>query len=1056
VDNPNPLTCEGTRTYTYEYLDCSGNATNWTFVYTIDMSTSPVVPADGSSTVDCVIDVIAPTTPILSDVCGNNISPVLESVVDSPDPLICAGTRTYNYSYTDCSGNIEYWSYIYTISDPIITVSCPPDQSFNATPGDNYTIPELVATDNCSGGFSVDWIITGATNRTGSGTDASGFFAVGVSTINWEITDACGNTHTCSTIVEILMPLVECPDPIFVCYDAGLQLLSGTGEDPEGGVFTGNGVVNNAGLYYFDPANITSGVGTHTITYTWTNPSGYEGSCSFEATVFSLPTFSANVAQHPLCYGEASGEIDISITGGFPTYNIDWGTGNMNSGTNSTTLTNLNDGIYNIVVTDINGCSAENTVELNEPNLLELDFVVGEILCNGQTTDVTISATGGTPSYTGTGTFTVSAGDYNYIVTDNNGCQTDIDVSVTQPEPLTLIITTNSMVTCNGLSDGSATATCIGGVPEYDYQWNDPDNTNSRFANNLPAGTWICVVTDENACTTSSIVNITEPSVITATLSKTDVSCYGGSDGVATVSSVSGGTPPHFYEWSTNQYTQTINGLVAANYQVTITDAHNCEYYDNITVNQPMVLQVYLTSQPAQCGGAGGSAFASVVGGTGPYNFAWSNGQGGNNIANVDPGDYVVTVIDSHFCETTQNISINITGNIQATINQTHAVSCPGDCDGIIEASCANGVAPIEYNWTSGETSPILTNLCADTYIVIVSDAWGCTGSANTTLTEPESIILNSSITNNLCFGDQEGSISINVIGGFEPYSYSWNTAVSGSTISNLPAGEYIVTVTDLHSCSTTDTLTVTQPEQLILEYLVNNISCYGDMDGAVSMSATGGTMPYQFSFTNGVQLVNGSMHTGMPAGEYTLLVNDNNECHDEANIWILEPAELTASYTYQDPSCIGNNDGYIEIAVMGGTEPYLFGWNEYVIDIPIISGLTQGDYEVQVVDSNNCVYLFNTIILTDMDVDCIKIPNAFTPNGDGPNDTWIIENIDLFPGAYMYIYNRWGQELWVGRPGDEWNGQYNGKFVPAGTYLYIINLYDGSKPYTGTVTVIY
>jgi gliding motility-associated-like protein len=90
------------------------------------------------------------------------------------------------------------------------------------------------------------------------------------------------------------------------------------------------------------------------------------------------------------------------------------------------------------------------------------------------------------------------------------------------------------------------------------------------------------------------------------------------------------------------------------------------------------------------------------------------------------------------------------------------------------------------------------------------------------------------------------------------------------------------------------------------------------------------------------------------------------------------------------------------------------------------------------------------------MDVDCIKIPNAFTPNGDGPNDTWIIENIDLFPGAYMYIYNRWGQELWIGRPGDEWNGQYNGKFVPAGTYLYIINLYDGSKPYTGTVTVIY
>jgi gliding motility-associated-like protein len=227
-------------------------------------------------------------------------------------------------------------------------------------------------------------------------------------------------------------------------------------------------------------------------------------------------------------------------------------------------------------------------------------------------------------------------------------------------------------------------------------------------------------------------------------------------------------------------------------------------------------------------------------------------------------------------------------------------------------------------------------------------------------------------------------------------------------------------------------------------------------MDGAVSMSATGGTNPYSFSFTNGEQVVNGPMHTGMPAGTYSLFVDDNNGCHDETNILILEPAELTASYFTQNPSCIGNRDGFIEISVMGGTEPYLFGWNDYVIDIPIISGLTQGNYEVQIIDSNNCVYSFNTITLTDMDVDCIKIPNAFTPNGDGPNDTWIIENIELFSGAYMYVYNRWGQELWVGRPGDEWDGQYNGKFVPAGTYLYIINLYDGSKPYTGTVTVIY
>jgi gliding motility-associated-like protein len=90
-------------------------------------------------------------------------------------------------------------------------------------------------------------------------------------------------------------------------------------------------------------------------------------------------------------------------------------------------------------------------------------------------------------------------------------------------------------------------------------------------------------------------------------------------------------------------------------------------------------------------------------------------------------------------------------------------------------------------------------------------------------------------------------------------------------------------------------------------------------------------------------------------------------------------------------------------------------------------------------------------------EVDCIKIPNAFTPNSDGVNDTWIIENIDLFPGSYTYVYNRWGQELFMAKPTeDPWDGRFNGKFVPSGTYLYVINLYNGTKPYTGTVTVVY
>jgi gliding motility-associated-like protein len=164
----------------------------------------------------------------------------------------------------------------------------------------------------------------------------------------------------------------------------------------------------------------------------------------------------------------------------------------------------------------------------------------------------------------------------------------------------------------------------------------------------------------------------------------------------------------------------------------------------------------------------------------------------------------------------------------------------------------------------------------------------------------------------------------------------------------------------------------------------------------------------------------------------------------------------MSATFISSSPSCIGNNDGYVQISVIGGTEPYLFGWNNSFIDIPYITGLINGEYNIVVTDANNCLVNLGTTILIDEQVDCIKIPNAFTPNSDGVNDTWIIENIDIFPGSYTFVYNRWGQEMYVGRPdGEPWDGKFNSKYVPVGTYLYVINLFNGTPPYVGIVTVM-
>jgi gliding motility-associated-like protein len=174
------------------------------------------------------------------------------------------------------------------------------------------------------------------------------------------------------------------------------------------------------------------------------------------------------------------------------------------------------------------------------------------------------------------------------------------------------------------------------------------------------------------------------------------------------------------------------------------------------------------------------------------------------------------------------------------------------------------------------------------------------------------------------------------------------------------------------------------------------------------------------------------------------------------SEISISEPGMLAASYEATGPSCIGNNDGFVEVAVYGGTEPYLFRWDQNTIDIPYLSGLIQGSYDISVVDANNCVFELGSVNLTDFDQDCITIPNAFTPNGDGVNDTWIIENLEMFPNSYVYVFNRWGQLIYTGLPGDEWDGRFNDNGVPSTSYVYIVDLNNRMDSYVGLVTVVY
>ena len=566
------------------------------------------------------------------------------------------------------------------------------------------------------------------------------------------------------------------------------------------------------------------------------------------------------------------------------------------------------------------------------------------------------------------------------------------------------------------------------------------------FTPNLAMGCYLpytMTVEIENCCSMALTATVTNP-------------LCNGDNGLITMTQT-GGVNPVGYSYNGVAGT-AVYSAPAGNYVIIATDVFGCTATTTANIVQPAQLNVFASAVAATCGGTGGSAFASVVGGTAGYDFLWSpGGQIVNNISNQPPGTYTVVVTDNNDCTASQSVEIGITGFLSADLQLTNPITCPGEENAVLELVSHNGQGMVNFGWSNGAFGQIAANLGAGNYVLTFTDSWGCQGSESFLVTEPSALLFSAVINDVSCYGYNDGSIDPNVSGGTPPYNYYWSTGSPFEIITTLVAGDYSLSLTDFNGCPANQIFTVSQPNELVFLNQISHVTCFGDNNGAIAMSASGGTYPYHFMISQGGAMVSGNNFYGLSPGYYYISVSDDNGCYDTANVIISEPAPITASYTYSNPSCIRNSDGYVELNVSGGTAPYLFGWLDYYIDIPLISGLIEGAYDISIVDANNCEYEINAITLTDIDEDCIRIPNAFTPNGDGPNDEWLIHNIELFPRATITVYNRWGQLLFTGRgDGDPWDGTYNGRFVPAGSYLYVIQLYNRNADYTGVVTVVY
>jgi len=603
----------------------------------------------------------------------------------------------------------------------------------------------------------------------------------------------------------------------------------------------------------------------------------------------------------PVCEG-SSVVFDAGLTG-MASYN--WsGPNGFTSSLQSPTLSNaqaVNAGTYIVTVTNSSGCTGTSSVDLlvnPNPSLAIVSQV--NVTCNGGTDgSVTIEATGGEPPYlydlnggsTLDGIYTgLPAGNYPASVIDDFGCTDEITVNITEP-PAISVSTSFTEPACNGGSDGSITVTASGGTGTLQYS-KDGGATyqSSNIFTNLAAGTYSIFVKDANNCTASTSETVTEPTVISLSTSQTNVSCNGGNDGSITVTA-SGGTGTLQYSddgGSTYQAGNIFTGLSQGTYSVVVKDANNCTASTSVVITEPTVLTISTSQTNVTVnGGNDGSITVTASGGTPAYQYSKDNGanyQASNVFSNLTAGVYIVVVKDANNCTASTTVTITEPASISVSTSQTN-VSCNSGSDGTITVTATGGVPPIEYSKDGGanyQSSNLFTGLSAGTYSIWVKDANNNTASTSVTITEPPAISISTSQTNVSCNGGSDGSITVTATGGTGTLEYSSNggsTYQSGNVFTGLTANTYSIFVKDANNCTSSVSVTITEPAVLAFTTTVVNVSCPGSSDGSITVNATGGTTAYQYSKDNGGTFQASNLFSGLTAGNYNVVVKDANNC---------------------------------------------------------------------------------------------------------------------------------------------------------------------------------
>ena len=816
-------------------------------------------------------------TEVLAADCGNNGSAVAS---------VSGGTEPYTYTWSNGStsamlSGVSSGNYVLTVVDaadceqtasifiPTETLVLDISVTDESMPGANDGV---ISVNNVVGGMSPYFYQWSNDENTATVTNLSaGDYSVTITSENGCSVSETIMVNTTMACPGFVVDYIAQPASCAGSCDGAIELFL---PNPDYMVSW------SANVPAGEPANLCSDIYLATIT----DPNG----CIEILEIFvEEPTaleVGIDYTVEPLCAGDESGSIAVFAEGGTGEHTFFWSNGNTGSGA---VLTSLPAGGYSVTIYDENECSAEVSVNLEEPSPIEIISIIvtDETTVGANDGTASVEVTGGAGAYvyawdngaTTSSIGNLAAGAYSVTVYDANQCSRtesviinvgDVDCTAFNIE----LFTTH--IACFGEQTGVVETEVFNGVAPYDYAWSNGENTSA--VDGLGAGIYVVTVTDAQGCEIIDEIFVEEPSGIMIDLNTTDVSVFGGNDGAASAV-VSGGAAPYMFNWSNGATGAEIANLAPGTYELEVTDMNGCTQVvvaEILDGNADCVsFAVSSTVQDNDCfGGMDGSISLTVSGAFGNVIYNWSNGETGASIDNLATGVYSVTIIDDIDCTLISEFIITDGPMFVVQINSSN-----GSCSelGFASATVIGGEDPVVFQWNTGADGVVINNLENGLYTVMATDANGCTAINEVEIENTPPFETFVDTENVSCAGADDGAVFIGIAGGVEPIVFDWSNGLTGAEQENLPAGNYSIVIMDATGCSEMLQISITEPSPLTLEFSVTP-SDGGNADGTAQAIASGGNNPYTYDWSNDFS---GIFNEGLLPGEYACTVTDSNGC---------------------------------------------------------------------------------------------------------------------------------------------------------------------------------